>query len=316
MNLRPGIDTHDPDFHLIAKVNVPFDDRDRLIDCLKAIARVSAQKLDPERHFAVIRDHDGSLVDQKLVVRDLALNLLVGFGVRFFLGPLESRTDDTFPNFPPGGTFKPRTPTRFGMRGRQVPLYLRTMNATGDRDFVAKRLAASLGRQPQPGEVDEAYSSWLSGTESDLLLWFESDNLYLVTDFWDAIQRDVVVPFLLDLVSFQQGFQRGDGRDHTGYNDGVGNLQARMLADPQYYRSKSICRTRPLHIPASRTGAAIARTTTAARTLSIANTSSIWIGGIQMTSRSVIRAGGSSAVTRHASMRLAETWRPDASCAE
>ncbi len=238
MNLRPGIDTHDPDFHLIAKVNVPFDDRDRLIDCLKAIARVSAQKLDPERHFAVIRDHDGSLVDQKLVVRDLALNLLVGFGVRFFLGPLESRTDDTFPNFPPGGTFKPRTPTRFGMRGRQVPLYLRTMNATGDRDFVAKRLAASLGRQPQPGEVDEAYSSWLSGTESDLLLWFESDNLYLVTDFWDAIQRDVVVPFLLDLVSFQQGFQRGDGRDHTGYNDGVGNLQARMLADPQYYRSK------------------------------------------------------------------------------
>jgi deferrochelatase/peroxidase EfeB len=237
MNFRPGIDTHDPDFHLIAKLNVPFDDRSKMIECLKAFAAVSAQKLDPARCFGIMHDHEGTAVDQKLVVRDLALNLLVGFGLRFFSGDLEQRPpEEPIPNFPPGGVFKQRTPTRFGMTC-PLPLYLRTMSAAGDKDFLAKRLAKSAPPL-DAAALDQAYTDWLASCESDLLLWFEADNLYLVLDFWDAIRKEVVVPFGLELLSVQQGFQRGDGRDHTGYKDGVDNLQARMFADPQYYRSK------------------------------------------------------------------------------
>ena len=238
MNARPGIDTHDPDFHLIVKVNIPFDDRDKVMACLKVIAAVSAKKLDTGRCFGIMHDHEGTAVDERLAVRDLALNLLVGFGLRFFLGDLKARpAEDPFPNFPPGGTFQPRSPARFGIT-TQVPLYLRTMNAAGDKDFVAKRLAKDQGGESSAAAIDQAYQSWIASAESDLLLWFEADNLYLVIDFWDAVRKGAIVPFGLEVRSLQQGFQRGDGRDHTGYSDGVDNLQARMLADPQYYRSK------------------------------------------------------------------------------
>ncbi|HEX3880497.1 MAG TPA: hypothetical protein VHW24_26125 [Bryobacteraceae bacterium] len=239
MNLRPGIDTHDPDFHLIVKVNVPFDEREKMVSCLKALAAVCARKLDPTRCFGIMHDHEGTAVDQKLVVRDLALNLLVGFGLRFFLGDLGSRPpEEPIPNFPPGGTFQPRMGTRFGLNNCRVPLYLRTMNATGDRDSLAKRQAAALGRELSPAEIDQVYKGWLTQCESDLILWFEADNLYLTVDFWDAVRKEVVVPFGLEVTGVQQGFQRGDGRDHTGYKDGVDNLQSRMKTDPQYYRSK------------------------------------------------------------------------------
>jgi deferrochelatase/peroxidase EfeB len=238
MNQRPGVDTHDPDFHLIVKVNIPFNDGAKVVECLKAIAAVSARKLDPARHFGVLRDHEGTAVDQRLVVRDLALNLLVGFGERFFLGDLETRpAEELIPNFPPGGTFKPRVAARFGLKC-PVPLYLRTMNASGDRDFVAKRLAKELPHEPDAAAVDQAYRKWLASAESDLLLWFEADNAFLIVDFWDAVRKEAIGPFGLEVVSIQQGFQRGDGRDHTGYSDGVDNLQSRMLTDPQYYRSK------------------------------------------------------------------------------
>lgn len=237
MNLRPGIDTHDPDFHLIAKINIPFGDRPRAIACLKAIASVSSRKLDPARCFGIMHDHEGTAVDQKFVVSDLALNLLVGFGLRFFSGDLRQRpAGEPVPNFPPGGVFKPRIPTRFDMKCH-VPLYLRTMNANGDKDFLAKRLATGE-KANDPAALDQAYTDWLANSESDLLLWFEADNLFLIVDFWDEVRKEVIVPFGLDVVSVQQGYQRGDGRDHTGYKDGVNNLQARMLADPQYYRSK------------------------------------------------------------------------------
>jgi deferrochelatase/peroxidase EfeB len=239
MNLRPGIDTHDPDFHLIVKVNISFEDRGKLMNCLKAIAGVSARKMDPQRCFGVLHSHEGTAVDQKFAVGDLALNLLVGFGLRFFAGELQSRlAEDPVPNFPPGGTFKPRKARRFGLEKCNIPLYLRTMNASGDREFLGKRQAASLGRPLEPAELDTQYLQWLGRSESDLLLWFEADNLFLVVDFWDAVRKEAVVPFGLEVVSVQHGFQRGDGRDHTGFNDGVDNLQARMLADPQYYRSK------------------------------------------------------------------------------
>jgi deferrochelatase/peroxidase EfeB len=239
MNLRPGIDTRDPDFHLLVKVNLPFDDRERAIKVLESLQAVTAEKLAPDRHFGHLRDPDGTVIDEKLVVRDLALNLLVGFGLRFFLGPLESRgEEEPIPNFPPGGTYTPRPATRFGMGNRIVPLYLRTMSAEGDRAAVAKRLAAGRPESPSDAEVDEAYQAWLAGAESDLLLMFESDALFLVIDFWDAVRASVVAPFGLEIVSIQQGFQRGDGRDHTGYQDGISNLHDKMLTDPQYYRSK------------------------------------------------------------------------------
>lgn len=240
MNLRAGIDTFDPDFHLFAKVNLPFDERDRAIEVLQALQRVSLEKLAPQRHFGHLRDPDGTVVDEKLVVRDLALNLLVAFGLRFFSGPLEERgvsTEEPIPNFPPGGTYAPRTPRRFGIT-YPIPLYLRTMNATGDRDWLAKRLSTSGRTPPTEESLESAYREWLSAAESDLLLCFEAESLFLVLDFWDSVRCEVVEPFGLELVALQQGFQRGDGRDHTGYQDGISNLQDKLHTDPQYYRSK------------------------------------------------------------------------------
>ncbi|MBV9084847.1 MAG: Dyp-type peroxidase [Acidobacteriaceae bacterium] len=239
MNLRAGIDTHDPDFHLIVKLNLPFDDRDRAIAVLRAIEGSAREKLDPSRCFGIERVSDQPDDDRRLVVRDLRLNLLVGFGLRFFMGSLERRTDEEpVPNFPPGGVFRPRKPRRFGIIDRSVPMYLRTMSASGDRDFVAKRLTKTLGREGSTEEVDQAYREWLGRSESDLILLFESDNLFLVIDFWDAVRRAAVLPFGLEVVCAQQGLQRGDGRDHTGFHDGISNLQDKLRTDPQYYRTK------------------------------------------------------------------------------
>lgn len=235
MNRRPGVDTHDPDFHLLVKVNLPFDDRDRAIEVLRAIQAVKDEKQAPDRTFGIVRGDEGEPEELRYVVADLRLNLLVAFGLRFFLGPLEGRgQEEVIPNFPPGGEFTPREPTRFDLTDRTVPLYLRTMAATGDDAFVAQR--EGLGPASEEGKA--AYRRWLQDCESDLLLIFEAENLYLVIDFWDAVRKAVVEPLGLELVSVQQGLQRGDGRDHTGFHDGTSNLQDKLHTDPQYYRSK------------------------------------------------------------------------------
>src|SRR5262249_13033392 len=149
----------------------------------------------------------------RLAVRDWGLNLLVGFGLRFFLGPLDARPpEERIPNFPPGGAFTPRTPTRFGMTDRRVPLYLPTMNGAGDDAWIRKQLTAQGGgAAPADEAVAAAYRSWLARSESDLILIFEADNLFLVIDFWDAVRRRAVVPSGVRVVSLHEGFNRGDG---------------------------------------------------------------------------------------------------------
>lgn len=236
-NLRPGIDTHPPDFFLLAKLNIPFDDRERVIAALTAIEDVRREKMDPTRtHGKVLPRAETEL---PLVVRDLNLHLLTGFGLRFFLGTLKDRKDDeAIPNFPPGGVFRPRPVKRFAIRDRNVPHYLRTMNATGDRDWIAKRLGAGKPGAPSAQSIDAAYSEWLSESEADLLLQIEANNLFLVVDLWDAVKRRVVDQFGLEVKSVQHGFNRGDGKDHTGFADGTSNLQERMVSDPLWYRSK------------------------------------------------------------------------------
>lgn len=237
MNLRPGIDTHPPDFYVIARLDLPFEERDKAIGFLKAVETVTREKMDPARTHGTIRSADGTR-RPRLAVREWGLNLLVGFGIRFFLGPLDARPpDEVIPNFPPGGVFKPRTPTRFGMADRRVPLYLRTMNAAGDDAWIRKQLAAQ-GGAPSDEAVAAAYRAWLGRSESDLLLIFEADNLFLVIDFWDAVRHKAVIPAGVRVLSVYQGFNRGDGRDHTGFHDGVSNLADKMQADPAGYRSK------------------------------------------------------------------------------
>jgi deferrochelatase/peroxidase EfeB len=206
---------------------------------LKAIGEVSRQKTDPERAHGLFYHPDGTMSGKKLVVRDHKLNLLVGFSIRFFLGPLRDRPDDEIiPNFPPGGSFAPRSPRRFDLRDRKIPMYLRTMNAEGDKIHVKKRLArANGGQEPTDKEVEEAYINWLSESESDLLLLIESDNRFLTVDFWDAI-RKAIAPYKVEIVSIHDAFNRGDKRDHIGYYDGLSNLEDKMASDPGYYRSK------------------------------------------------------------------------------
>jgi hypothetical protein len=219
VNLRPGIDTHPVDFYLIVKLNLPFDDRTTAIAVLQALEKVRSEKMAPERAHGTERNEVGQVVRPRFAVSDLGLNLLVGFGLRFFLGPLEQRTsaeEEQVPNFPPGGTFHPRPTRRFDLKDRNVPLYLRTMNASGDRDWLKKKLTAeNAGNAPTDEKLDEYYKSWLSHSESDLFLMIECDNRFLTVDFWNAIRSDVVGPFKLELVSIQDAFNRGDGRDHT-----------------------------------------------------------------------------------------------------
>src|SRR5438128_341521 len=108
MNLRPGVDTDARDFFLLAKLNVPTDDRDAAVRILKAIEAVCVEKLAPDRAHGTERNPDGSLGRPRTVVGDFGLGLNVAFGLRFFLGPLDRRRpEEAVPNFPPGGTFAP-----------------------------------------------------------------------------------------------------------------------------------------------------------------------------------------------------------------
>ena len=158
---------------MLAKLNLPFYDPRLAISVPQALQNVQVETIDPSRVFAVTRDPDLNVRPQ-FVVGDLNLNLLVGFGLRFFLGPLGSagrRNEQPVANFPPGGAFVPRLATRFGMMDRAVPLYLRTMAAAGDLDWVRSTLAADGDGKPATDEAAQAaYMCWLMAGEADLLL--------------------------------------------------------------------------------------------------------------------------------------------------
>lgn len=240
-NPRPGVDDDPADFMLLVKLNAPFDDRKKMINVLKEIQRVQDDKMNPLRTFAHKHEADGTKSPQ-FVVADLHLNLLVAFGLRFFLGPIGSKgrqNEEGIPNFPPGGVYTPRTPTRFGMKDRVVPMYLRTMNAVGDQGWIQQVLTEQGGgKTPTPAAVHAAYNQWLAAGEADILLQIECENLYLVIDFWDAIRKRVVDPYGLELAGFQQGFSRQDGKAHIGFFDGTSDMQEKMRTDPLWYRSK------------------------------------------------------------------------------
>ena len=229
MNLRRGIDTPPTSNFLIANVNLPFDDRSRCIEVLQAIERVRSVAMAPDRQHA-----DRNVVD------DWHLNLLVGFGLRFFMGPLDQRgEEEPVPNFPPGGVFQSRPPKRFGMNDRNVPLYLRTMNAEGDRLFVQRRLNESLGREASDEEVDQAYRQWLSDGEADVVLYIEANHRFLCVDFWQRLQREVIQPYGLELARpVDESYGSEDGRDLIGWHDPISNMDDLIESDPQYYRSK------------------------------------------------------------------------------
>src|SRR5579859_3530437 len=239
-NFRPGVDDNPSDFLILVKLNVPFDDRQKMIAVLKAIQAVQKEKMDPVRTFANVHLPDGGRRPQ-LVVEDLRLNLLVAFGLRFFLGPLGSKgrqNEEGIPNFPPGGVFTPRKAARFGMKDRYVPMYLRTMAAAGDQDWIKAVLTKQNGgKAPSPDALQAAYTQWLAAGEADLLLQIDCENLFLAIDFWDAIRKKVVDPNGLEIAGIQQGFSRGDGKAHIGFFDGTSDLQERMKKDPAWYRS-------------------------------------------------------------------------------
>jgi deferrochelatase/peroxidase EfeB len=213
----------------LAKLNFPSDDRDDAVAALSDLEAVYRSATGPER------THDG-----KGVVDGWALNLLVGFGLRFFLGPLDGRpSEEPVPNFPPGGVFAPRRPTRFGIEDRPVPLYLRTMAAAGDREFVAARMAAATGKEPAAGDVDAAYAAWLSENESDLVLYIEANLRFLCIDLWDRIRVEVVDKHGLELaMPIDESYGREDGRDVIGWRDPVSNMDDLIANEPQRYRSK------------------------------------------------------------------------------
>jgi Dyp-type peroxidase family len=240
MNLRGGIDTKPTDFFILAKINVPFDDRETIVAALKALHVVAQEKMHPARGHGFHRNPDGTRTQPRLAVKDFGLNILTAFGLRFFLGPLADRkNEEVVQNFPPGGLFTPRPVSRFGITERNTPLYLRTMNASGDRDWVAKRLTETAGgTAPAEAEIGKAYFDWLGNAESDILLQMECDNRFLAVDLWDAVRKGFIEKFGMTLVSMQEAFNRGDGRDHTGFHDGTSNLQDKMISDPMWYRSK------------------------------------------------------------------------------
>ena len=229
MNLRPGIDTPPPKNFILVKLNLPFNDRRKVIRVLKDLEQVQLGAVDPDRQ------HDG-----QSVVDGWALNLLVGFGLRFFLGPHKDRQpEEVIQNFPPGGVFNPREPTRFGIKDRKVPMYLRTMNATGDLEWVANRLAKGKSKQPSQKQIDQAYTQWLSETESDLMLYIESNNRFLNMDLWHRIESAVVEPHKLELARpINESYGREDGRDLIGWHDPISNMDEFIESNPKYYRSK------------------------------------------------------------------------------
>jgi len=238
-NFRPGVDDNPADYMFFVKVNVPFDDRAKMISVLRGLQAVQNEKMDPALTFSYKHLPDGTK-QPKLVVADLHLNLLVAFGLRFFLGPLGSparQNEQPVPNFPPGGSFNPRTPVRFGMKDRVVPLYLRTMNAAGDQGWITSVLTARNGGvAPSPDDVAAAFSAWLAQGEADILLQIECENEFLAVDFLDAIRERVIDPDGLQIAGIQQGTSRRDGKAHIGFFDGTSNLQDMMRNDPVNYR--------------------------------------------------------------------------------
>src|SRR5690242_12404583 len=105
-NIRAGVDDNPADFMLLVKLNAPFDDRAKIIATLKDLQAVQNEKMAPDRTFGRARTPEGRR--PKLVVADWHLNLLVAFGLRFFLGPLGSKgrqNEQPVPNFPPGGVY-------------------------------------------------------------------------------------------------------------------------------------------------------------------------------------------------------------------
>jgi|SRR5580704_1858776 deferrochelatase/peroxidase EfeB len=241
MNLRPGIDDNPADFMYLVRVNAPFDDREKMIAALRALQAVLDEKLAADRTFSLHQTPAG-VREPRSVVRDWHLNLLVAFGLRFFLGPLGSparRTDQAIPNFPPGGTFKPRTPTRFGMSNRSVPMYLRTMSAAGDLDWIKSVLKEKNGgTAPSDEDANAAYNAFLAQGEADLLLQIDCNNDYLAIELLDAVRERVIDPFGLQIVNIQPGQSRRDGKAHIGFFDGTSNLQDMMRNDPVQYRAK------------------------------------------------------------------------------
>jgi deferrochelatase/peroxidase EfeB len=235
------VDDNPADYLYLVKVNAPFDDRAKIIAVLKAVQAVQNEKLNPARTFSSEKMPDG-LRKPRLVVEDLHLNLVVAFGLRFFLGPLGSpgrANEQPIPNFPPGGSFAARIPNRFGMSDRVVPMYLRTMNASGDQGWITQQLTeANNGQAPAADDVNTAYQAFLAQGECDLLFQAECEYEFLVLDLIDALRSRIIDPLGLEIVSIQRGVTRGDGKAHIGFFDGTSNLQQVMLEDPQAYRSK------------------------------------------------------------------------------
>lgn len=214
----------------MARVNLPFDDRDKAIAVLEAVEKVRKAAL------AADRVHE----DQQ-VVDGWQLNLLVAFGLRFFLGPLPQRPpDEAVQNFPPGGVFKARHATRFGIpNDRKIPIYLRTMAAAGDDVFARRRLAADKGSEPSDEEAAAALQEWIADNECDVLLYVEANNRFLCTDLWDRLRVEVVEAHGLELAGpLEESFGSEDGRDLIGWHDPKSNMDDLLEQDPQYYRSK------------------------------------------------------------------------------
>jgi deferrochelatase/peroxidase EfeB len=125
------------------------------------------------------------------------------------------------------------------MKDRYVPMYLRTMAAAGDEQWVEKlALQQSGAKKLTPAQSSAAMTQWLSEGESDLFLQFGCENLYLVIDFWDAVRRKVVEPNGLTVTDIQHAFSRGDGKAHIGFFDGTSNMNEMLVRDPEGYRSK------------------------------------------------------------------------------
>jgi len=240
-NLRPGIDDNAADYVFLVKLNVPFDDRDNIVSVLTGLQAVENEKMDSDRTFSSRKLPDGGR-RPLFAVADLRLNLLVAFGLRFFLGPIgsPSRQDETpIPNFPPGGAFKQRTPGRFGMNDRSVPMYLRTMNAAGDKDWLKSVLTEKNGgTAPLADDLKAAYEEWLAAGESDILLQIECENEFLALDLLHTLRERVIDPNGLQVVGINRGLSRRDGKSHIGFFDGTSNLQDMMRSDPVGYRSK------------------------------------------------------------------------------
>jgi hypothetical protein len=153
------------------------------------------------------------------------------------------------------------------------------MNASGDKEWVAGAQTRQNGGAPDPVAVDAAFQSWLARAESDLLLVMDCDNRFLLIDLWDAIRFRAVDKEGAVLHSLQEGLNRGDGRDHTGYFDAISNLGQKIATDPAYYRSKVYLPHPAPLFPASRTGRGTTPATTEGPISSTANISSTSTAG-------------------------------------